>query len=82
MVRSCLLLSAQLLIPLYLVLGDIMHLDLLGQSMIVLGSMQSASDLMEKRSNNYSDRPSSVMVDLYVLFCNTGRDTCYLASRC
>ena len=59
-----------------------MHLDLLGQSMIVLGSMESASDLMEKRSNNYSDRPSSVMVDLYVLFCNTGRDTCYLASRC
>ncbi|RPD64515.1 CyP450 monooxygenase [Lentinus tigrinus ALCF2SS1-7] len=44
--------------------GDVIHLDLLGQSMIVLGSLQSASDLMEKRSNNYSSRPSSVMVDL------------------
>ncbi|KAI0714199.1 CyP450 monooxygenase [Cerioporus squamosus] len=44
--------------------GDVIHLDLLGQSMVVLGSLQAASDLMEKRSTNYSDRPSSVMVDL------------------
>ncbi|RDX54149.1 cytochrome P450 [Lentinus brumalis] len=44
--------------------GDVIHLDLLGQSMIVLGSLQAASDLMEKKSTNYSDRPSSVMVDL------------------
>ncbi len=47
--------------------GDVIHLDLLGQSMIVLGSLQAASDLTEKKSTNNSDRPSSVMVDLYVL---------------
>ncbi|TFK92449.1 cytochrome P450 [Polyporus arcularius HHB13444] len=44
--------------------GDVIHLDLLGQSMIVLGSLQAASDLTEKKSTNNSDRPSSVMVDL------------------
>ena len=33
--------------------------------MIVLGSQEAASDLLEKRSSNYSDRAPSPMVDMY-----------------
>ena len=44
--------------------GDVMHLDVLGQPVIVLGSHEAASDLLEKRSSNYSDRAPSPMVDM------------------
>ncbi|TBU23425.1 cytochrome P450 [Dichomitus squalens] len=44
--------------------GDVMHLDAFGQPIIVLGSHEAASDLLEKRSSNYSDRPPSPMVDI------------------
>ncbi|KAM5539711.1 hypothetical protein V8D89_006524 [Ganoderma adspersum] len=44
--------------------GDIVHLDVAGQPMIVLGSQEAASDLLEKRSSNYSDRAPSPMVDI------------------
>nr|VWP02625.1 Candidapepsin (EC (ACP) (Aspartate protease) (Secreted aspartic proteinase) (SAPT) [Ganoderma boninense] len=44
--------------------GDVVHLDMLGQNVIVLGSLKAARDLLDKRSANYSDRPSSVMVEL------------------
>ncbi|KAF8154861.1 putative monooxygenase [Crassisporium funariophilum] len=37
--------------------GDIMHVDIFGQSMVVINSTQMAKDLLDKRSNIYSDRP-------------------------
>ena len=37
--------------------GDVMYLEVLGKPMIVLSSEQAASDLLDKRSANYSDRP-------------------------
>ena len=43
-----------------------MYLNLLGQDIIVLGSLKAAHELLDKRSANYSDRPASVMVQLYV----------------
>ncbi|RPD64516.1 cytochrome P450 98A3 [Lentinus tigrinus ALCF2SS1-7] len=44
--------------------GDVVHLNVLGQSTILLGSYQAACDLFEKRSANYSDRPPSIMVEM------------------
>ncbi|KAI0800093.1 cytochrome P450 [Fomes fomentarius] len=44
--------------------GDIVYLNTFGQSMIVLGRLEAALDLLEKRSSNYSDRPNSVMSSL------------------
>ncbi|KAM5544308.1 hypothetical protein V8D89_001968 [Ganoderma adspersum] len=44
--------------------GDVVHLNVLGQDTIVLGSLKAARDLLDKRSANYSDRPTSVMVQL------------------
>lgn len=36
--------------------GDVIHLNVLGQPIIVLGTMNAVSDLLEKRSDIYSDR--------------------------
>ena len=47
-------------------IGDVVYLDVLGQDTIILGSLKAARVLLEKRSANYSDRPTSVMVQLYV----------------
>ncbi|KAI0714200.1 cytochrome P450 [Cerioporus squamosus] len=44
--------------------GDVVHLNVLGQSIVLLGSYQAACDLFEKRSSNYSGRPPSIMVKL------------------
>lgn len=38
--------------------GDIMYIRLLGIDFIVLGSTRVATELLEKRSQIYSDRPS------------------------
>ncbi|PIL25355.1 cytochrome P450 [Ganoderma sinense ZZ0214-1] len=46
--------------------GDVVYLNVLGQDTVVLGSLKAARDLLEKRSANYSNRPTSVMVQLYV----------------
>ena len=43
-----------------------MYLNLLGQDIVVLGSLKAARDLLDKRSANYSDRPTSVMAQLCV----------------
>lgn len=43
-----------------------MYLDVFGQPMIVLGTHESAVELLEKRSANYSDRMHSVMAALWV----------------
>ena len=46
--------------------GDVLHFDMLGKNIIVLGSLKAARDLLDKRSANYSDRPTSVMLQLCV----------------
>ncbi|KAI0774783.1 cytochrome P450 [Trametes elegans] len=46
------------------VYGHIVHLQVFGQSVILVGSYETACELLERRSANYSDRPQSVMVDL------------------
>ena len=40
--------------------GDIMHVDILGQSFLIVSSLKIAEDLLEKRSSIYSDRPHFV----------------------
>ncbi|KAF8073626.1 cytochrome P450 [Lyophyllum atratum] len=37
--------------------GDVVHLRVLGRSIIVLNSVEAAVELLDKRSTNYSDRP-------------------------
>ncbi|KAH9937831.1 CyP450 monooxygenase [Epithele typhae] len=44
--------------------GDVVHLNAVGQSMIVLGSLEAATELLEKRSAKYSGKPTSVMAKL------------------
>ncbi|OCH88084.1 O-methylsterigmatocystin oxidoreductase [Obba rivulosa] len=41
--------------------GPIVYLQALGQSMVVLNTAKAASDLLEARSANYSDRSHSIM---------------------
>ena len=40
--------------------GDIMHIDVFGQSFVIISSLKIAEDLLEKRSLIYSDRPHFV----------------------
>lgn len=42
--------------------GDVMHVTILGQSMVILHSLQAARDLLDKRSSIYSDRPRFVLL--------------------
>ncbi|KAL7277361.1 hypothetical protein ACG7TL_009221 [Trametes sanguinea] len=44
--------------------GDLTHLNLLGQPMIILNSYEAAVGILESRSANTSDRPRSVMAEL------------------
>lgn len=57
------------LISLYVVGSDIVFLHLPGFPTLVIGSLQAATDLLDKRSQTYSSRPSMAMVDMYVLVC-------------
>ncbi|KDR73159.1 hypothetical protein GALMADRAFT_722618 [Galerina marginata CBS 339.88] len=41
--------------------GDIMHVDIIGQPLIIINSTKIAKDLLDKRSSIYSDRPHFVM---------------------
>ncbi|KAH8103319.1 cytochrome P450 [Cristinia sonorae] len=43
--------------------GDVVYLNIFGLSMVILGSAQAVSDLMEKRSSNYSDRFHPTMLN-------------------
>ena len=46
--------------------GDIIGLRLPGnQAMVILNSPKAAFDLLDKRSNIYSDRPKSLVIELY-----------------
>ncbi|KAF8182492.1 cytochrome P450 [Mycena galopus ATCC 62051] len=44
--------------------GDVMHLQVLGKSMIVLNTLQAAVDLLDKRGSIYSDRPPLPLYEL------------------
>jgi len=51
--------------------GDVMHVRIFGQSMIILDSLQAARDLLDKRSSIYSDRPRFVLFsELWVAQCH------------
>ncbi|KAI0341374.1 cytochrome P450 [Trametopsis cervina] len=41
--------------------GDVVHLNVTGQSTVVLGSLQAAAELLDNRGLMYSDRPPAVM---------------------
>ncbi|KAF4609871.1 hypothetical protein D9613_010412 [Agrocybe pediades] len=41
--------------------GDIMHFDVIGKPFIIINSAKIARDLLDKRSNIYSDRPHFIM---------------------
>ncbi|GBE81550.1 Multifunctional cytochrome P450 monooxygenase af510 [Sparassis crispa] len=44
--------------------GDMFYLNVLGQSLLVVSSFKIATDLLEGRSANYSDRPRSPSLEL------------------
>lgn len=52
-------LARALIIP-----GDLIYLEILGTRLLVLNSEKVAQDLLDKRSQNYSDRPQVPMVTL------------------
>ncbi|PPQ86501.1 hypothetical protein CVT25_008245 [Psilocybe cyanescens] len=52
--------------------GDIIHFRVLREHMIILNSLEVAKDLLEKRSNIYSDRPGLTMIDIMDWEFNTG----------
>ena len=47
-------------------LGDVMYLEVLGRKMLVLDSLEAATDLLDKRSTKYSSRPGIVVFDRFV----------------
>ena len=49
-------------LTMHLLPGDIIHLEVLGTHIIVLNSIEATTDLLEKRSTIYSDRPRMPMV--------------------
>ena len=54
-------------ITLLINVGDVMHVKVFGQSMVILHSLHAARDLLDKRSSIYSDRPRFVLLsELYV----------------
>ncbi|KAF9456731.1 cytochrome P450, partial [Collybia nuda] len=52
--------------------GDIIHLSIPMRSFIVLNSVEAAVELLEKRSHNYSDRPSFPLLELMGFFPTLG----------
>ena len=42
-------------------IGDIVHLEVFNQHIIILNSMKAVNDLLEQRSTIYSSRPAAVM---------------------
>ena len=38
-------------------IGDVMHLTVLGKSLVILSSKEAIAELFEKRGSIYSDRP-------------------------
>ena len=44
--------------------GDLLYIEILGQKILVINSEKIAQDLLDKRSQTYSDRPQVPMVTL------------------
>ncbi|KAH8879650.1 cytochrome P450 [Thozetella sp. PMI_491] len=44
--------------------SDVLHLNVLGQDIVVLNSVQSAVDLLDRRGANYCDRPRFVLFEV------------------
>ncbi|KZT22572.1 cytochrome P450 [Neolentinus lepideus HHB14362 ss-1] len=44
--------------------GEIVHMENLGEHTIIINSAKVANDLLEKRSNKYSDRPPLLMLNM------------------
>ena len=44
--------------------SDVIHVHMLGQPVVVLNSVQSAIDLLDKRGSNYCDRPRFVLFEV------------------
>lgn len=42
------------------IIGDIIHVNVFGQTFVIVSSLKIAEDLLEKRSSIYSDRPHFV----------------------
>lgn len=42
--------------------GDIVHIDVLGQHLVILQSVEDVKELLERRATNFSDRPYLPMV--------------------
>ncbi len=41
--------------------GPVVHLSIGGKSIIVLGTAEAASELLDARGSNYTDRPRLIM---------------------
>ena len=52
--------------------GDIIHLKILNQHVVVVSSMDCITDLFEKRGSIYSDRYQSVMLGELCVCLRTG----------
>ncbi|OAX39032.1 hypothetical protein K503DRAFT_799959 [Rhizopogon vinicolor AM-OR11-026] len=44
--------------------GDILHIEVLGKHIIVLNSTKTATEILDKKSSVYSDRPVFPMAEL------------------
>ena len=51
-----------------LLVGDVLYFQVLGQSIVVLGSADVVKEYLDKRAANTSDRVQTPMIELYV-FC-------------
>ncbi|KAG6809055.1 hypothetical protein H0H92_001766 [Tricholoma furcatifolium] len=47
----------EVMVIISMITGDVTHLKVLNKYLVVLNSVQAAVDLLEKRGNNYRDRP-------------------------
>jgi len=56
------------------VLGGILHIEALGNHIIILNAVEDADELLEKRASNSSDRPVIPILELYVRLPYNGVD--------
>lgn len=42
--------------------GDVVYLNIIGQHIVILNSVKATTELLEKRSSNYSSRPGMCFV--------------------
>ncbi len=57
----------RMLVLIGLVQGDVMYFQVLGQSIVVLGSSEAIFEFLDKRSANTSGRVQTPMIELWVL---------------